>query len=246
MAQSTDMKIAFRHFFVISAIASFLPLGCTDWYAHQADKAAYKTVAGGQKAALGTTQPFNASFQPFTADPNSPSVIRVGGKAINIGGDASKTVKLNLADCLEIAFRNSRPFQDRNETLYTQALALANTRRSWDYPLISGSVTGDAEISKENKGPRTQSGEANVGLNLTQRFVDGGVLTAGLALDLATDFAGGNGTTIGSLMNANFTQPLLKGAWHGFAYEDQYRLNRDFLISVFEFNRFAQTSPPTS
>jgi outer membrane protein TolC len=118
---------------------------------------------------------------------------------------------------------------------------LANKRRSWDSPLLSGDLTGSAGTSKTSKGGETHAGAAKVNPTLTQRFVHGGVLTLDAVISLATDFSGSDTTSIGSLLGASFTQPLLRGAWDNIAYEAQYRLERDFLIAVFGYQRFIQS-----
>ena len=67
------------------------------------------------------------------------------------------------------------------------------------------------------------------------------MLSLAATLNYATAFLGSDSTPIGSLLEANFTQPLLRGAWRGLAYEDQYRLERDFIFRVFDYERFTQT-----
>jgi outer membrane protein TolC len=50
-----------------------------------------------------------------------------------------------------------------------------------------------------------------------------------------------NNTAFGSLLSANFTQPLLQGAWRGLAYEPQYRAERDLLVAAYSYERYTQT-----
>jgi outer membrane protein TolC len=215
--------------------------GCTPaQYAEQADRAAYGMLAGGQRAALGEARAFDVSYQPFGSPPDAPGgVIRVAGRDIPVG--EGPPAVLTLRDCLAVSFRNSRSFQDRKEALYSSALAVASSRRTWDFSLVEGDVLADAAYSKENKGAESGMIDGEAGLSLTQRFVHGGILTLAATLSLAADMFGGTDTTIGSLLEVNFTQPLLRGAWRGLAYEDQYRLERDFLFAVFEYERFTQT-----
>ena len=59
-------------------------------------------------------------------------------------------------------------------------------------------------------------------------------------MDLVSDLMGWRSSTLGSVVSANFTQPLLQGAFRGLAYEDQYRTERDFVFSVLEYERFTQ------
>lgn len=217
--------------------------GCTTTqYAQQADRSAYSTISSAQKVALSQADSFDATYQPFTASAVSgegAQSIKIGQKVLPMG--LNEPGILTLAECLEIASRNSRSLQTRKEQLYSSALALANERRSWNWPLLGGDLAAEASHESVAKGSKTNLGEADAGVSLTQRFIHGGMLTLAVALDFAADFTGASGTTIGSLLEANLTQPLLRGAWRGLAYEDQYRLERNFLFTVFEYERFTQT-----
>ena len=214
--------------------------GCTQWYARQADKAATGAIQSADRKALGTTQPFDVTYRPFArcGDPNNRT-IQIGKKTIYLGTGPAQ--KLTPLEALEIAFRNSRGLQDKTEQLFSQALATSSGRQSWDYPMLGGEITADATHTKVNDGHEDNVGTVSPDLSLTQKLVNGGVFTFAYGLDVLTDFAGAGGTTVGSLLEANFTQPLLQGAWHGFAYEDQYRAERDLLLAVYEYYRFRQT-----
>jgi outer membrane protein TolC len=215
--------------------------GCTpSQYAGQADRDALRTVEQGNQRAMGRPEAFGVAYKPYRPEANEPNApIIVGGKAIALDGNSLQ--KLTLDECLQIASRNNLPFQLQKETLYSAALALANSRRGWDFPLPAGEITGDASRTVVNNGGETNAANAGIAGLLTQRFVNGGILTLGLGVDLASDLLGWKSTSVGSLVSANFTQPLLAGAGRGLAYEDQYRLERDFLLTVLEYERFTQS-----
>ncbi len=232
-----------REFLFGLVAVSALLVGCTPTqYASQADRAAYKALAKGQKLSLGETHPFDVIYKKLGKDPDGKDIpIRINGKVIPVGGEA-KSVELTIDDCLEIALRNSRDFQNQKEELYTTALALANTRRGWNLPLLGGDLDSQVDWEKTLQEPEEKSASAELGPTLTQRFVTGGVLTLAATLDWMTDFIlGSESNIVNSLLEANFTQPLLRGAWRGLAYEDQYRLERNFLFAVFNFDRYRQT-----
>ncbi len=211
--------------------------GCTPAeYAQQADESAYGTLARGQGETLGEATDFDVNYRPLAAYGDS-STIEVGDKTIHLAG-GGETQALTLDDCLTIAFRNSRDYQNRVETLYSQALVLANDRRSWEIPLFESPLDAEIEKVAVGKGGDSQSAAASAEPSITQRLVNGGVVTLAATLDWATDFGGD--TMAGSMLRANFTQPLLQGAWRGFAYEDQYRLERNFRFDVYDFERFRQ------
>jgi len=214
--------------------------GCTpSQYAGQADRDALRTVEQGNQRAMGRPEAFGVAYKPYRPEANEPNApIIVGGKAIAMDGNSLQ--KLTLDECLRIASRNSRPFQLQKETLYSAALALSNSRRGWDFPLPAGEITGDASRTVVNHGGQTNVGNAAIAGSLARQFVNGGILTLGLGVDLASDLLGWKSTSVGSLVSANFTQPLLAGAGRGLAYENQYRLERDFLLTVLEYERFTQ------
>ncbi|MCP4374982.1 MAG: TolC family protein [bacterium] len=231
-------------------------VGCNRFYANWADKTAYSTIRGGQGAALGENRDFDVKYSPFKKE-KKLNAIRVGKKVITIGkvpqkllDTESNSAKLNLDDglikltlneCLTIAYRSSRGLQDRKEQLFSDALTVANGRRSWDFPLFDLNLDSDVDHAKVHAGSETAAGTGEAELSITQRFINGGVLTMALALDTATDFVSWHSYSLGSMLDANFTQPLLRGARTGLAYEDQYRLERDFVLAVFNYERFTQT-----
>jgi outer membrane protein TolC len=229
--------------FLLAAVLLAGLAGCTpSQYARQADRDALRTVRQGNQRAMGRPETFGVAYNPYRPEANEPNepkaAIIVGDKTIAMDGNSLQ--KLSLDECLRIASRNSRPFQLKKETLYGAALALANSRRGWDFPLPAGEITGEASRTVVNHGGQTNTGNAGVAGSLTRQFVNGGIMTLGLGVDLASDLLGWKSTSVGSLVSANFTQPLLRGAWRGLAYENQYRLERDFLFTVLEYERFTQ------
>lgn len=223
----------------LAAVAAATALsGCTlQQYAEQADRTVYRTISSARRSALGSPGKFSIEYRRLVAGKSDR--LDLGGRTISL--HSHEQGKLSLDECLLIAFRNSRDYQTRKEELYAQALAVANGRRGWDLPVLGGETTGVGGFDKDAHESTDFPTEAQAGLTLTRRLIHGGMLTVGAALDMATDFLGSQGLTVGSLLDATFTQPLLRGAWHGFAYEDQYRLERDLLFAVYEFSRFRQT-----
>ncbi len=219
------------------------PGACTpSEYARRADVDAGRMIHEGQLRALGSEHDFEVEYDPLlSSGPTGRQVIEVGETVIPLGR-GGEPVLLTLDECLRIAFRSSRSFQDRKEALFREALAVANARREWGWGLLGGEVDGQLESVRDEAGDHTFEDSATVGVGptWTRRFLHGGALVLGATVDLATDFVGGTDTTIGSLLSAEFSQPLLQGAWRGLAYEDQYRRERDFFFAVFEYERFTQ------
>jgi len=239
-AKRASIAGAWRTLAVLAGAVAIAALGCTpSQYAAQADKAAYGVIRQTQKLALGREDPFEITYEPFPvgADAANAEQMLLGGEPIP-AGDAPPRV-LSLAECMEIARRNSRSFQTRKERLYSSALALANLRHDWSG--VFGSASADVGYERVRRGETTRSGTGATELSFAQKFATGGALTLAAGLDAATNFLGIDETSFGSLLEANLTQPLLQGAWRGFAYEELYRAERDFAYAVLEYERFMQT-----
>jgi len=227
---------------LIAALAMLgcLGSGCTPaWYAKWADRDAYGAISEGQASALGKGYRFDIAYNPVDCD----SYLKKAKDETDSDVDV-----LSLEDALKVAFKNSRAFQSRKEALYSSALALANASRGWETVLPAGEVNSTGEMIRTNRGaPEGGADSTNRYINgdgnysLTRRLVGGGLLTLGASLDFATNFLGLSDSQAGSLVEGGFTQPLLRGAWRDLAFEPQHRLERDFLIDVYEFDRFRQT-----
>ncbi len=219
----------------VSLVSGCLP----SWYAKQADRDAYGAISEGQVAALGKGNGFDITYTPVDCDRYLKRTKDETDRDVDV---------LTLEGTLKVAFKNSREFQTRKETLYSSALSLANLSRGWESILPNGQVNATAEtLRTSGNGPEGGTDSTNRYINadanysLTRRLVGGGLLALGASMDFASDFLGNDGTRVGSLVEGSFTQPLLRGAWRGLAFEDQHRRERDFLIDVYEFDRFRQT-----
>ena len=226
-------------------------------YARQADQAAYRLIKEKQLLALGRPKDFSIEYRPVdpaklpqppgpgpTTRPASSLPAASAAAKAGPGGAGGTTTartarRLSLPECLHIAFRNSRAFQTRKEQLYSQALTLANLRHDWS--LVSGSLTSSESYQRNANGSTTWSGSGDAELSFAQRLATGGAATLAAGLDFATDFLGIRGTSFGSFLEANFTQPLWRGAWRNFAYEELYRAERDLALAVLDYDRFTQT-----
>ena len=214
--------------------------GCTPkQYAAQADRAAYGLVAQKQSLALGEKRPFDIAYKPFKpgAKDEATEPMLLHGKPIPVGN--AKQRILSLDECLQVAVCNSRSYQTRKEELYSSALGLAGLRRDWSD--VGGTIAGTAGWTAVQKAPpTTKQGTGKLALSFAQKFAHGGMMTLAAGLDVATSFLDIRDTTFGSLIEANITQPLWRGAWRGFAYEELYRAERDLAYSILEYERFTQ------
>ena len=231
-----------RKTLLIVTLATTMTLisGCSrSQYAKWADRDAYGTVSEGQAAALGKAYQFDIAYNPVDCNGYLKEAEDENGSHVQV---------LTIEDALGVAFKNSRSFQTRKEDLYSAALALATNSRGWDTFLPAGSVNSTYEAARTSRGGPEEGPDntnryisADGNYSLTRRLVGGGLLTLGASMNVVTNLLGQSDTAIGSLVEGSFTQPLLRGAWRGLAFEDQHRRERDFLIEVYEFDRFRQT-----
>ncbi len=239
--------------------------GCTpSQYARSADKTAYQTIDQAYATSLATRPAFDVAYKPLEttkiplaaatapAPGASPATapaassqpagryIQIGEKSIAVGGDSEPTI-LTLDEAMEAASRNARELQNKKEDLYVKALLVANTRREWTWSKYNGNIAAAAHSTVTNGGEPEHGGVASADIGLTQQFLSGGQLFLGGAMNIAGDLTGLNATTVGSTLSANFTQPLIQGAWRGLSYEKQYRAERDLLFAAYGYDRFTQT-----
>ena len=222
------------------AMLGCLGSGCTpSWYARWADRDAYGTISEGQASALGKGYKFDIAYDPVDSD----NYLKKAKDETDSDVDV-----LSIEGALQVAFQNSRAFQTRKEALYSSALALANASRGWETVLPTGEINSTGEMVRTGKGGPAEGPDSTgryIGgtgsYSLSRRLVGGGLLTLGASMNFVTNLLGLPDTQIGSLVEGGFTQPLLRGAWRGLAFEQQHRLERNFLIDVYEFDRFRQT-----
>ena len=238
------MKRRFLLFLLWALVAGCKP----QEYADKADTDAYGALSKAHEQAMGRPAPFDVRYHPLeaTTQPTSAAVdpIQIGNKMIPIGGEG-KEVVITLDEALQIAFRNSRSYQDQRETLYITALAVANTRRAWSWAGWGGGSPGTAGYNHNDASPdptvNGNSGSTTPKAEFANKLMSGGQLALGSGLALATDTSGLGSFGMNSLLNANITQPLLRGAWRDIAYEVQYRAERDLIFAVYSYQRLTQT-----
>ena len=142
---------------------------------------------------------------------------------------------LNLKDVMAIATANNRPYQTQKEQLYNTALDLTLVRydfvRQWFGTIDTGYIN-DAD---------DESIDYSADLGFTQMLADGAVISTNLALDWMRFLTGDPRTSLGSVLSASITQPLLRGAGRKIAQENLTQAERNVLYQIRSFNRFRKT-----
>ena len=144
---------------------------------------------------------------------------------------------LTLAKAVEIATRYSRSYQSQKESLYTSALSLTSTRHQYERQWF-GTFDGQFRVSGGDEN-NTLSSESGV----DQAFITAGgiIANAGLSIDWTKFLSGDPYTTLGSVLSASITAPLLGNVAGKQAWENLTQSERNVLYSVRNFNRYRQT-----
>jgi outer membrane protein TolC len=224
------------------ALACALLAGCSaEYYRKSADNEVYKILAQKQKRALGADGEF--TIEPSTADPleglprrYQPLVLEAAQPgAPPPAAAANPPAIISLDKAIEIAIRNSSDYQSNKETVYLSALSLTLERFKWT-PQFTALLTG-----KYNRADRDESYTGSSQFGVSQLLATGGTLTADLTTNLLQYTTGDPRTSAASLLTANFTQPLWRGAGQAIAQESLTQAERDVIYAVRTFARYHRT-----
>lgn len=142
---------------------------------------------------------------------------------------------LSLADAVAMATVHNREYQRQKEQLYQVALDLTLARHQFARQWFG---TVDAAYENDGEDERVRSG-GNLGFN--QALAGGARISASIAVDWARFLTGDPSTSLGSVLRASFTQPLLRGRGRKIAQEGLTQAERDVLYQIRSFNRFRKT-----
>ncbi len=144
---------------------------------------------------------------------------------------------LTLAKTVEIATKYSRDYQSRKESLYSSALSLGATRHNYERQWFG---TFDGQY-RESGGDENNTLSSQLGVDQAFVTASGIVANAGLNIDWTRFLSGDPYTTLGSVLSASITAPLLGNVAGKQAWESLTQSERNMLYQVREFNRFRQT-----
>jgi len=186
--------------------------------------------------------PYHAEASLGTRDLPDSDMWRQGRHLLPSGAaepgtpDAAGTLRMSLAEAIQICARNSREYQSAKETLFRTALDLDLAReefRSTFTGLLSGLFEStDFDGARQNGLLGTV--DAGVGRNLR----NGAELTTAVALDLAKLLTQDRSSSLGIVADASITIPLLRGAGRRIVTEPLTQAERNMLYAVYDFERF--------
>jgi outer membrane protein TolC len=203
---------------------AILQVGCSkEYYKQDADEEVYKIL--GEKWQDDFPSRANYRISDVARGPNdvaAPEVAAVRGQ-------------LALAEAVAIATAHNREYQQRKESLYLEALSLTLDRHAFApqfFGLLGGGYRRDADDES-----LSSSGE----LGFDMLLAEGTAISASVASNWLRYLTGDPRTSLGSVLSATITQPLMRGAWREVVQEGLTQAERDVLYELRDFNRFRKT-----
>jgi outer membrane protein TolC len=134
-----------------------------------------------------------------------------------------------------MATAHNREYQRQKEELYLKALDLTLVRHDFAtkwFGTFDGKYTRDSEDEKLK-----YEGE----LGFKQLLADGAQISASIAYDWLRYLTGDPSASIGSVLSATLTQPLLRGSGRRVVREKLTQAERETLYRIRAFNRYRKT-----
>lgn len=139
---------------------------------------------------------------------------------------------INLAQAVAMATAHNRDYQTEKEELYLMALDLTLERHNFAAQWFG---TFDSTYVRDADDETL----AHVGeLGFEQLLADGAQISISIAYDWLRYLTGDPRASIGSVLSASITQPLLRGAGRKVAQETLTQAERDTLYRIRAFNRY--------
>jgi len=194
-------------------------------YKAEADKEVYQVIDSKWQDGFGHKSNYIISDSTV---PPSPDDIRIE-KSAPVSG------VISLAEAVAIATAHNRDYQRQKELLYLTSLDLTLARhqfvRQWFGTVDAGYVRDSAD---EDVSSGAQTG-------FDQLLADGAQISTKIAIDWSRFLTGDPRTSLGSVLSASITQPLLRGRGRKIAQENLTQAERNALYQIRSFNRYRQT-----
>jgi outer membrane protein TolC len=199
--------------------------GCTtpEQFKEQADEEVYSVLDEKWQPEHGVKA--NYRISDVAPEPND---VRVDPNWIPSG-------RLTLAEAVAVATAQSREYQDRKESLYSSALVLTLRRhefvRQW-FGTIDGGYTKDGSDESVDVGGQ---------LGFDKLMAQGTQISTAIAVDWMRFLTGDPRTSLGSVLSASVTQPLLRGSSKEVVQENLTQTERNVLYQIRSFARFRKS-----
>jgi len=189
-------------------------------YKADADKEVYKIIDSKWQDSFG--QKVNYTISDVPPSPNDVQI----EKAVPPSG------VINLAQAAAMATAHNRDYQRQKEELYLMALDLTLERHQFATQWF-GTFDGMYTRDSEDETLRYEGG-----LGFEQLLADGAQISVNIAYDWLRYLTGDPRASIGSVLTASITQPLLRGAGRKIVQENLTQAERNALYQIRSFNRY--------
>ena len=196
-------------------------------YRRDADQEVYRIIDERWQAEFGSKANYIISD---IAEPNAPTQPYPSVFAVDTAAR-----RLTLVQAVQLATVRNRDYQTQKESLYLQALDLTLARHDFA-PQLFGLLN-----SGYGKSAGAESIGADAALGFDQLLADGAVISVQIASEWLRFLTGDPSASLGSVLSAAVTQPLLRGAGRKIAQENLTQAERDTLYQLRSFARFRKT-----
>lgn len=193
----------------------YSPVANREW----ADRAVYGILDKATERTLGETRPFVVERPIDTLRKRLMT--------------SRETIKLTLAQALDVAAENSREFQRQKENLYLAALGLTSEQNNFRVRFGGGGSAG-ADGTSDESADVTLSDDLSAAANTTA----GTSIVASFVQTFMRSVLNGGQFDGSSILNLTVTQPLLRGAGRHIAREPLTQAERDVVYAIRDFERF--------
>lgn len=210
---------------VLGAVVLFgITGGCSpEQYKAQADKEVYEIIDSKWQSSFGQKANYTVSDVP-----PSPNDVQIEKTAPPAG-------VISLAQAVAMATAHNREYQKQKEQLYLTTLDLTLARHQFARQWFG---TIDADYTRDSSDESVSSG-GEAGFN--QLLADGAQVSTSIALDWTRFLTGDPRTSLGSVLSASVTQPLLRGSGRKVVQENLTQAERNVLYQIRSFNRYRKT-----
>ena len=204
--------------------------GCSkEYHKADADKEVYKIIDSKWQEGFGQKVNYTISDVP-----GSPNDIQIE-KAV----PPSRTI--NLTQAVAMATAHNREYQRQKEELYLSALDLTLVRHDFATKWL-GTFDGTyTRYTDDNTLEKDETLKYEGELGFKQLLADGAQISASIAYDWLRYLTGDPRASIGSVLSATLTQPLLRGSGRKVVQEKLTQTERETLYQIRAFNRYRKT-----
>jgi len=194
-------------------------------YKADADKEVYQIIDDKWKDDFGHKANYIVSDSNIPTSPNDIQIEEV----------APPAGVISLAQAVAMATAKNRDYLRQKEQLYLSALDLTLARhrfaRQW-FGTIDASYARNS--SDEDVGYDAETG-------FDQLLADGARISTNIAIDWTRFLTGDPRTSLGTVLSASVTQPLLRGSGRKIVQENLTQAERNALYQIRSFNRYRKT-----